>query len=105
MFFVQRRLSEPSGGMPISSRSQRPNTSHQMNGTSNISRSENEGLDKCNNTWNEIEAGDVRDGKWKLRIQFSHYSVVTFQYLYFAVFSFFFLNPAYVLTKFYEYFC
>ena len=90
--------------MPISSRSQRPNTSHQMNGTSNISRSENEGLDKCNNTWNEIEAGDVRDGKWKLRFQFSHYSVVTFQYLYFDVFSFF-LNPAYVLTKFYEYFC
>lgn len=32
-----------------------------MNG-SGKSRSENEGLDRCNNTWNEIEAGDVRDG-------------------------------------------
>ncbi|KAI9557866.1 hypothetical protein GHT06_014617 [Daphnia sinensis] len=58
----QRRLSEPSGGMPINSRCQRPNTSHQMNGSSNVSRSENENLDKCSSTWNEIEAGDVRDG-------------------------------------------
>jgi len=71
--FFQRRLSEPSGGMPISNRCQRPNTSHQMNGTNNMSRSENEGLDKCNNTWNEIEAGDVRDGKWILRFPLNHY--------------------------------
>ena len=34
-----------------------------MNGGNNKSRSENEGLDRCNNTWNEIEAGDVRDGE------------------------------------------
>lgn len=38
------------------------NASQNMNGSSK-SRSENEGLDRCNNTWNEIEAGDVRDGK------------------------------------------
>jgi hypothetical protein len=75
---IQRRLSEPSGGIPISSRCQRPNTSHQMNGTSNMSRSENEGLDKSNNTWNEIEAGDVRDGKWKLSFQLTYYAVVLF---------------------------
>ena len=70
-----------------------------MNGTSNISRSENEGLDKCNNTWNEIEAGDVRDGKWKLRFQFSHYSVVTFQYLYFDVFFHFFFKPCVCINE------
>lgn len=62
---MQRRLSEPSGGMPINSRCQRPNTSHQMNGGSNVPRLENENIDKCSSAWNEIEAGDVRDGKQK----------------------------------------
>lgn len=61
-FSPQRRLSEPSGGMPNVNRYKSNNPSQHMNG-SNKSRSENEGLDRCNNTWNEIEAGDVRDGK------------------------------------------
>ena len=66
LYFPQRRLSEPSGGAPITGRTcQRPNSASQnMGGSNNKSRSENEGLDRCNNTWNEIEAGDVRDGMY-----------------------------------------
>ena len=44
---------------------------HRLN--SSKSRSENEGLDRYNtSTWNEIEAGDVRDGQ---SIIFSTFSV------------------------------
>jgi hypothetical protein len=38
-----------------------PSTSNGING--NKARSENEGLDRYNQPWSEIEAGDLRDGK------------------------------------------
>ena len=77
LYFPQRRLSEPSGGAPITGRTcQRPNSASQnMGGSNNKSRSENEGLDRCNNTWNEIEAGDVRDGMYNSNKAFLFYVI------------------------------
>ena len=67
-------MSEPSGGGPINGGVVRHHqraaaqpsvaTATAAAGVkSNKSRSENEGLDRYSNTFNEIEAGDVRDGQ------------------------------------------
>jgi len=65
-------LSEPSGGGPINggvvrhhqrAAAQPSVTTAAAGVNSNKSRSENEGLDRYSNTFNEIEAGDVRDGQ------------------------------------------
>jgi hypothetical protein len=66
-------LSEPSGGGPINGGIVRhhqraaaqplASVAAATGVNSNKSRSENEGLDRYSNAYNEIEAGDVRDGQ------------------------------------------
>ena len=63
----QRRLSEPSGGNVVSSATLRPvprsaNVGAAASANGSKSRSESEGLDRYNQAWSEIEAGDLRDG-------------------------------------------
>uniref|UniRef100_T1JHT7 Uncharacterized protein n=1 Tax=Strigamia maritima TaxID=126957 RepID=T1JHT7_STRMM len=59
--YQQRRMSDPSSNLSNFVRGGRPPKSEAAK-----SRSENEGLDTYANGYNEIEAGDLRDGKEKL---------------------------------------
>lgn len=57
---MQRRMSDPSSNLTNFVRGVRPAAQSEAS----KSRSENEGLDSYANGYNEIEAGDLRDGEW-----------------------------------------
>lgn len=63
MFFLQRRLSDPSANLNNFVRGGWKTKAYEANGPGARTRSENDGLDSLANGLAEIEAGDVRDGK------------------------------------------